>query len=209
MELNQLEQRILGCLIEKSITTPDIYPLSLNALTTACNQKTNREPVLSVSEQAVLDTLDGLIDQRLVVVESVGSRVQKYRQRLCQGEFAKLTLTTQQVAILCLLFLRGAQTPGELRTRSTRLAEFKDVQQVENELNNLISAGHVQLLDKAPGQREARYAHTLSSDVYIGSSEMPTTGHTEISSTHEIEALLREIEEVKAELRQIKQHLGL
>lgn len=207
MELNSLEQRIIGCLIEKSLTTPDIYPLSLNALTTACNQKTNREPVMSLSEQAVLDAVSGLVDKRLVVEESQGSRVQKYRQRLCQGEFAKININERQVAILCLLLLRGAQTPGELRTRSNRLAEFKDVAQVESELQQLIEAGHVQHLGRAPGQRESRYAHTLGNEEYethafdAQPSQAPTQS--------ELESLIREIEEVKAELQQIKQHLGL
>ncbi|CCQ11368.1 Protein of unknown function YceH [Pseudoalteromonas luteoviolacea B = ATCC 29581] len=208
MELNHLEQRILGCLIEKSITTPDLYPLSLNALTTACNQKTNREPVMELSEQAVLDGIYQLRERKLVVVESVGSRVEKYRQRLCQGEFSKLSLNEQQVAILCLLLLRGIQTPGELRTRSNRLAEFRDVAHVETELNLLIEDGHVQLLPRSPGQREARYAHTFSSE------DSETNLISQHSAEHaiskkELDDLLNEIAEVKTELQRIKAHLGL
>ncbi|MFC3034517.1 YceH family protein [Pseudoalteromonas fenneropenaei] len=208
MDLSAIEARIIGCLIEKAITTPDIYPLSLNALTTACNQKTNREPVMDLSESEVLDALQRLVAERFVVAEETkGSRVLKYRQRFCDSEFAKLKLNTQQTAVMCLLLLRGAQTPGELRTRSNRLADFHDVQAVEHTLNTLIAEGHVQMLAKEPGKREARYAHTFHD---VEQSDSGTALASELAlSKDELSDLLREIAEVKAELQQIKQHLGL
>ena len=138
-ELNAVELRILGVLIEKQMATPDYYPMTLNALTNACNQKSNREPVLSLTEADVQDTLDELIALRLVTVdEGLSGRVNKYAHRFCNTEFGSLQFTEQQRAIICLLLLRGAQTPGELRTRSNRLAEFASVNEVESALNYLI-----------------------------------------------------------------------
>ena len=128
MHLSANQQRVIGCLLEKQSTTPEHYPLSLNALTNACNQKSNRDPVVNLSESEVQQTLDELISQRLVTLdEGLSGRVNKYDHRFCNTEFSSLQLSTQQRAILCLLLLRGAQTPGELRTRSARLADFTNV----------------------------------------------------------------------------------
>jgi uncharacterized protein YceH (UPF0502 family) len=139
MQLSPNQQRVIGCLLEKQSTTPEHYPLSLNSLTNACNQKSNREPVLSLTEADVQDTLDELIALRLVTVdEGLSGRVNKYAHRFCNTEFGSLQFTEQQRAIICLLLLRGAQTPGELRTRSNRLAEFASVNEVESALNSLI-----------------------------------------------------------------------
>ena len=130
--LSPIEARIIGCLIEKEVTTPDHYPLTLNSLTTACNQKSNRDPVLSLSESDVLDAVDGLIARRMVSDESsFNSRVNKYQHRFCNTEFGDLQFTEQERAIICCMLLRGAQTPGELRTRTGRLANFNDVKEVE------------------------------------------------------------------------------
>ncbi len=157
------EQRVLGCLIEKEVTTPDQYPLSLNALTNACNQKSNRDPVMSLSEADVQDTLHQLKEKRLISLESgFGSRVVKYRHRFCNTEFGELTLSAQELAIICVMFLRGPQTPGELRTRTNRLCEFSDVSVVDSVLNTLVGRNDgpfVTILDREPGKREARYAH--------------------------------------------------
>ncbi|MEO0889149.1 MAG: YceH family protein, partial [Pseudomonadota bacterium] len=123
VELTAIEARVIGCLIEKEVTTPDQYPLSLNALTNACNQKSNREPVMSLSEADVLDAVDALIERRLVSDESgFNSRVSKYQHRFCNTEFGDLQLTEQEKGIVCCMLLRGAQTPGEIRTRTNRLA---------------------------------------------------------------------------------------
>src|SRR6201992_3638211 len=128
VEVTALEARVIGCLIEKQITTPDQYPLSLNALVNACNQKSNRDPLLELSEAQVQQTLDGLSKKHLVMEKSgFGSRVPKYQHRFCNTEFGTLKFTPQELAIVCELLLRGPQTPGELRTRASRMAPFSDV----------------------------------------------------------------------------------
>ncbi|MGY8875364.1 MAG: YceH family protein, partial [Pseudoalteromonas sp.] len=132
MQLSTNQQRILGCLLEKQSTTPEHYPLSLNALVNACNQKSNRDPVLSLTDEDVQNALDELIEMRLVTIdEGLSGRVNKYDHRFCNTEFSNLQFSAQQRAIVCLLLLRGAQTPGELRTRSARLADFNNVNEVE------------------------------------------------------------------------------
>ncbi|MCL1126179.1 YceH family protein [Shewanella surugensis] len=160
MELTPLEARIIGVLLEKEITTPEQYPLSLNSLTLGCNQKSSREPVLSLSEQETQAGLNSLAKKRVISEQSgFGSRVVKYKHRFCNTEFSDLQLNSAQVAILCLLFLRGPQTPGELRTRSNRLHAFVDVNEVDNELKSLASqiTPLVTILPKEPGKREARF----------------------------------------------------
>ena len=163
VELTAIEARVIGCLIEKEVTTPDQYPLSLNALTNACNQKSNREPVMSLSEADVLDAVDALIERRLVSDESgFNSRVSKYQHRFCNTEFGDLQLTEQEKGIVCCMLLRGAQTPGEIRTRTNRLATFNDVKEVENVLEHLASDEKGPLVVKLPreaGKRESRYMH--------------------------------------------------
>ena len=142
IEFSPNEARVIGCLIEKEITTPDQYPLSLNALTNACNQKTNREPVLELSEAVVQQAVDSLMKKYLVSDKSAGygGRVTKYRHRFCNTEFGPLKLSSQELGILCVLLLRGPQTPGELRSRTHRLCEFADAQQVESTLKASWSA---------------------------------------------------------------------
>jgi uncharacterized protein YceH (UPF0502 family) len=165
-QLSALEARVIGCLIEKQITTPEQYPLSLNALTLACNQKSNRDPVLQLTDREVQDLVDGLIRKHLILERSgFGSRVPKYQQRFCNTEFSALQFTPQGRAIVCELLLRGPQTPGELRSRAARMAEFSGVEQVEAELEQLASpAGGTRVLrlPREPGRREARYAHLFS-----------------------------------------------
>ena len=159
--LTALEARVIGALIEKEITTPDQYPLSLNALVNACNQKSNREPVMDLDEAQVQDTVDGLVKKHMVSEKTAfGSRVTKYRQRFCNTEFGSLTFSPQELGILCVLLLRGAQTPGELRTRTSRLCRFDDVQEVEALLDRLMDredGPFVARLPREPGKRESRY----------------------------------------------------
>ena len=128
IEFSANEARVIGCLIEKEITTPDQYPLSLNALTNACNQKTNREPVLDLSEAAVQQAVDSLMKKYMVSDKSAGygGRVTKYKHRFCNTEFGSLKFSKQELGIICVLLLRGPQTPGELRSRTNRLCEFAD-----------------------------------------------------------------------------------
>ncbi len=161
------EARVIGCLIEKEITTPDQYPLSLNALTNACNQKTNREPVLDLSEAEVQQSVDSLMKKYMVSDKSAGygGRVTKYKHRFCNTEFGSLKFTKQELGVICVMLLRGPQTPGELRSRTNRLCEFADAEEVESTLRGLLTredGPFIARLAKAPGARESRYAHLFS-----------------------------------------------
>lgn len=167
IEFSATEARVIGCLIEKEITTPDQYPLSLNALTNACNQKTNREPVMELGEAAVQQTVDGLMKKYMVSDKSAGygGRVTKYKHRFCNTEFGSLKFSKQELGIICVLLLRGPQTPGELRSRTNRLCDFADAQQVEAALQSLMTredGPFVARLARAAGARESRYAHLFS-----------------------------------------------
>lgn len=166
MALSAQALRVIGCLLEKQVTTPEQYPLSLNGVVTACNQKSNREPVMNLSEGEVQDQLDQLVKKHLVTSNNgFGQRVAKYEQRFCNSAFGNLQLNSAEVAILTLLFLRGAQTPGELRTRSGRLHEFADVSEVEQTLESLSQredGAMVVRLAREPGKRESRYRHLFA-----------------------------------------------
>jgi hypothetical protein len=163
VELDSLEQRVIGCLIEKQVTTPDQYPLSLNALVSACNQKSNREPVMSLDESAVQRTLDGLSRKHLLLERSgFGSRVPKYQHLFCNTEYGTLKFSAQELAVVCELLLRGPQTPGELRSHASRMARFGDVSEIEAVLKALQereSGPLVARLPREPGRRESRYMH--------------------------------------------------
>jgi uncharacterized protein YceH (UPF0502 family) len=153
-------------MLEKETTTPEQYPLSLNGITIACNQKSNREPVMSLSDGDVQDVVDELVKiNQLMVDHKASGRVNKYFHRFCDTEFGSLQFTSQQRAIICVLFLRGPQTPGELRTRTNRLADFSDVSEVETTLNQLQELNGMTLVKKLarePGKRDSRYVHLLS-----------------------------------------------
>lgn len=168
IELTPQEARVIGALIEKSIATPDQYPLSLNALTNACNQKNNRDPVMSLDERTVQGVLDSLAVRALVVDRSgPGDRVRKYRHLFCNTEFGSLKFSPPELAIVCELLLRGAQTPGELRSRAGRLCRFSDVGEVEACLEALArreDGPFVTQLERQPGRRDARYAQLFSAD---------------------------------------------
>ena len=140
--LGPLEARVIGCLIEKEICTPDQYPLSLNALVNACNQKSNREPVLELAELDIRAVIDELIRRRLVVnTAGFNARVPRYQHRFCNTEFGELKFSAQELGIICELLLRGPQTPGELRSRTNRLCSFDDVTEVDAVLATLIERG--------------------------------------------------------------------
>ncbi len=188
IELSHIEARVLGSLIEKELTTPDQYPLSLKAVTVACNQKSNREPVMNLSEGEVQNTLDGLAHRNLVADVLVGSRVAKFKHRFCNTEFSTLHLNSRQLGVVCVMLLRGPQTPGELRTRTQRLCEFADVHSVESCLDSLIDfekGALVVKLAREPGRRESRFAH-LFSDLPSDSNTVSTAfsgSPQEVSST--------------------------
>jgi uncharacterized protein len=216
IEFTPNEARVIGCLIEKEITTPDQYPLSLNALTNACNQKTNREPVLELSETVVQQAVDSLMKKYMVSDKSAGygGRVTKYRHRFCNTEFGPLKFTSQELGILCVLLLRGPQTPGELRSRTNRLCEFADAQQVETTLQALTEredGPFVVRLARAAGEREARYAHLFSGmpewtapaepegETAAGSSSATATLSQRLAQLEEtVETLRREVEALKS-----------
>ncbi|GIB11239.1 DUF480 domain-containing protein [Vibrio cholerae] len=214
IQLSPLEARVIGCLIEKEVTTPDHYPLTLNSLTTACNQKSNREPVLNLSEAEVQDTVEGLIARRLVSDESsFNSRTSKYQHRFCNTEFGDLKLNQQELGLICCLLLRGAQTPGELRTRTNRLCTFTDVKEAEAVLERLAnrdSGALVVKLPREPGKRESRYHHLFCGEVDMTAFAMSSDNEANASSQYaELEQEVAALREEVAELRAlIEQHLG-
>ncbi|KQA26339.1 DUF480 domain-containing protein [Vibrio metoecus] len=214
IQLSPLEARVIGCLIEKEVTTPDHYPLTLNSLTTACNQKSNREPVLNLSEAEVQDTVEALIARRLVSDESsFNSRTSKYQHRFCNTEFGDLKLNEQELGLVCCLLLRGAQTPGELRTRTNRLCNFSDVKETEAVLDRLAnrdSGALVVKLPREPGKRESRYHHLFCGDVdmsaFASSSENENVAPSQLAELEqEVAALREEVAELRA---LIELHLG-
>jgi uncharacterized protein YceH (UPF0502 family) len=160
--LNDIEVRVLGSLLEKGMTTPDYYPLSLNALTNACNQKSNREPVVSYDETTVVRALDSLREKQLVVL-SASSRVPKYAEVFV--EIRKLV--KREASLLMALLLRGPQTMGELRSRTERIYRFEKLSEVEATLNELSESGYVTRLPRMAGRKEPRYAHLFAGDVEI------------------------------------------
>lgn len=168
LEINQIQMRIIGCLIEKEITTPDQYPLSVNSLVSACNQKSSRDPVTHYTEIEVQDTLDTLVERGVVTqVSASGGRVSKYQHRFCNTEFSDLQLSSAELAITCLLFVRGPQTPGELRTRSGRLHNFQNREEVESALQTLqdkTGGPYVKPLVREAGKRESRYQECFCTD---------------------------------------------
>jgi uncharacterized protein len=197
------EARVIGCLIEKEITTPDQYPLSLNALTNACNQKTNRDPVLELSEVEVQSVLDALMKKYLVTDKAgFGGRVTKYKHRFCNTESGSLKLSPQELGIVCVLLLRGPQTPGELRSRTNRLCEFSESEEVEAVLQQLMSredGPFVARLPRAPGARESRYAH-LFSGIIESAPEVKELEEPSVASAN-VSRRLSQLEEEVARLR--------
>lgn len=173
--------RIIGVMLEKETTTPEQYPMSLNGITTACNQKSNREPVMSLSESDVQNSIDELSKMNQLMIDHKASgRVSKYYHYFCDTEFGNLKFSPQQRAIVCVLLLRGPQTPGELRTRTNRLADFADVREVETaleQLQNLNGQTLVKKLEREPGKRESRYVH-LFSDVDESYGVEPSAAQT-------------------------------
>jgi uncharacterized protein YceH (UPF0502 family) len=215
IELGALEARVIGCLIEKQITTPDQYPLTLNSLVSACNQKSNRDPVLELDERTVQDVVKGLERKHLVMERSgYGSRVSKYQHVFCNTEFGSLKFSPLETAILCELLLRGPQTPGELRTRAARMSEVGDVSEVEAALQELMArAGgpFVTKLPREPGRRDSRYAHLFSGEVAGGTSEPePVTAAARRANPDEdrLARLEKQVELLAAEVASLKSRLG-
>ena len=213
-QLTATEARVIGCLLEKQVTTPEQYPLSVNAVVTACNQKTNREPVMNLSEHEVQEILDTLVKRHyLRTVSGFGNRVTKYEQRFCNSEFGDLKLSPAEVAIITTLLLRGAQTPGELRGRAARMHEFNDMGEVESALENLAQredGPYVVRLAREPGKRESRYMHLFSGDVetLINVVEAVSPLDTNSDLASRVEALENDVAELKQRLASLLEHLG-
>ncbi|EPF6063200.1 YceH family protein [Enterobacter cloacae] len=212
-QLSATEARVIGCLLEKQVTTPEQYPLSVNAVTMACNQKTNREPVMNLGEHEVQDILDELVKRHyLRTVSGFGNRVTKYEQRFCNSEFGDLKLSAAEVAVITTLLLRGAQTPGELRTRASRMHEFADVKEVEQTLDGLATRDdgpYVVRLAREPGKRESRYMHLFSGEIDISVKSVAadiTAGEDDLVAR--VEALEDEVAGLKQRLDALLAHLG-
>ena len=214
MPLTDVEVRILGSLVEKAFTTPDVYPLSLNALTNACNQTSNRDPVMDLSEDAVKWAVNGLRQQSLVrAIQPADSRVMKFQHLLAEAK----GLERPGLAVLCVLMLRGPQTPGEIKGRTGRLAEFANVADVEAVLESLVAAGLATQLARRPGQKEARYAHLLSGQPPVESPEPAIEAAAqqlganvdriaELEST--VETLRRELDELRVRFEEFTKQFG-
>jgi uncharacterized protein YceH (UPF0502 family) len=199
--LDAVAVRILGSLIEKEATTPDNYPLTLNSLTAACNQTSNREPVMQVDETTVMSGLDELARRTLARgVQRSDSRVMRYRHLLVDT----LHLHEPELAVMCVLLLRGAQTSGEIRTRTTRLFEFRDVPHVEVTLQSLTTFDPplVAQLSRRPGQKEVRYAHLLSGEPQVDDRDDAPVEQPRGSSR--IEALEQTVTALREELAQLR-----
>jgi uncharacterized protein YceH (UPF0502 family) len=211
IELEPLEARVIGCMVEKQITTPDQYPLSLNALVNACNQKSNRDPVMSVDEPTVQRTIDALSRKHLVLERSgFGSRVPKYQHLFCNTEYGSLKLSAQELAIVCELLLRGPQTPGELRSRAGRMASFGDVSEVEAALQALLerdSGPLVARLPREPGRRESRYMHLFSGEPPPRAPEEEGAAREDAAPRGEAEALVERVARLEDEVRQLRAEL--
>jgi uncharacterized protein YceH (UPF0502 family) len=207
--LNEVEARVLGALLEKEITTPDYYPLSLNALVNACNQKSNRDPVMNLEDDSVRNALRALHDNSLArSVSATDSRVTKYEHRLQEA----FNFDRREAAIFCELLLRGPQTPGELRSRAERMHHFDDLSEVQSALQRLMNRQPplVKVLARQPGTKESRYIHLLSGDVEPGGSsaihETPAVASRE--SADKFSRLDSEVAELRKDIADLKQQFA-
>jgi len=213
LELSANECRVIGCLMEKSVTTPEQYPLTLNALTNACNQKSSRDPVMSLSQGTVQHCVRELEGKHLLRLEENFKRgVEKYSQRFCNTSFSELQFDEAQYAIVCLLLLRGPQTPGELRARSGRLHEFADNQAVVESLdalNELHADPLVVQLPRTPGRKDSEYMHLFAGAVDVAAHvEQAEVSKTRESPAHSsISELEQRLSALEAEVAALKQLL--
>jgi uncharacterized protein YceH (UPF0502 family) len=206
--LDEIEIRVLGCLVEKDLATPEYYPLTLNALTNACNQKSNRDPVMLLEEADVVRALDGLRKKQLAHQSAEGVRAAKY----CHNLEGRLLLEPEDLAILCELMLRGPQTVGELRNRAERMCPVGDLQAVEDLLQSLMSRQEALVirLPRQPGRKEHRFAHLLAGEPAIEeSSSLPIEpARLKVAAEHErIARLEDEVATLRAELDELRSRL--
>jgi uncharacterized protein YceH (UPF0502 family) len=221
--VDDIEVRVVGCLVEKQRTTPDVYPLSLNSLRLACNQSTNRDPVVEYDEQTVVEALRRLALQGWTRLASgAGSRARKYRHLLDEA----LDLDDAEVSLLAVLMLRGAQTPGELKQRASRLHDFPDLAEVQGALERLVEAGHVERHPRRPGQKEDRYQQVLGgqgAEVDSAEAEPEVEAAPVIEAAppaavaeegpaapdgERLESLERQLQELRAQVAELRAALG-
>jgi len=213
-ELSDNEARVIGCLIEKSVTTPDLYPLTLNALTNACNQKSGRSPVMALKQGEVQQTVRLLEAKHLVRMdENFKSRTEKYTHRFCNTRYSNIQFDDAQRAIVCLLLLRGPQTPGELRARSGRLHAFADNAEVVISLDSLIEReGEPMLvkLPRTPGRKDSEYMHLFSGpidvDAHVSRAQEAKSGAT--TERVNVAELAERVSQLEAEVAELKARLG-
>jgi uncharacterized protein YceH (UPF0502 family) len=217
MEPDAVEIRVLGCLIEKQRTTPDVYPLTLNSLRLACNQSTNRDPVVDYDENTIRSAIERLVQRKWATLASWSNRrSMKYRHTLDGA----LGLDDGEISVLTVLMLRGAQTPGELKARTERLHAFGDMGELSGALGRLIERGLAERLERRPGQREERYEHLLSEDAEPAQPAAVDAGPTSVeapepdfvappaSGSERIERIERQIAELRAEIKALREELG-
>ena len=215
-QFSELEARVIGCLIEKQIATPDQYPLTLNAVVNACNQKSNRDPLMNLTETDVQAALAALARRDLVLERfGLGDRVPKYQQLFCNTEFGSLRFSPQQTAIVCELLVRGPQTPGELRSRASRLADFNESNSVEAALEDLANRADgpfVARLPREPGRRDSRYMQLCTGEAPPVTEEparapvvaAPGVAMSRASEAARIDSLEAQVAELRRELVEIR-----
>ena len=208
--ISPVEARVLGCLIEKEATTPDVYPLTANSLLTACNQKSNREPVMALDSDQLMTALDSLMDKTLVSTwKSDRNRMLKYKHKLRHRVSDEFNFSPSQLAVLGVLFLRGPQTIGEIRSRSARIHEFPDLDAIASVLQTLEQSTdggpYITMLARQEGRKEPRYAHLFCGDV--DETTQPVAGPASAASPGEgtVEGLIREVGELRSELQSLEQ----
>jgi uncharacterized protein YceH (UPF0502 family) len=209
-ELDEREARVIACLIEKSIVTPDQYPMTLNALTNACNQKSSRDPVMSLTQGEVQHTIRGLEEKHLArTEENFKSRTEKYSQRFCGTRYSDNQFDSAQVAIICMLLLRGPQTPGELKARSGRLHDFADNSDVVVALDGLINRegeSVVVKLPRTPGRKDSEYMHLFSGpiDIAARAQEVLTAKPHTVSNQSQVAELNERVTKLESEVAELK-----
>ncbi len=213
-ELTDHEARIIGCLIEKSIVTPDQYPMTLNALTNACNQKTSRNPVMNLQRGEVQHTIRELETKHFVLTdENFKSSVEKYSQRFCNTRYSSLQFEPPQLAIICLLLLRGPQTPGELRVRSGRLHTFADNADVVAALNFLVERDDNALLiqlPRTPGRKDAEYMHLFSGPIDVEAHVSRAQAASAAGSSNRVSVtdLAERVNQLEEDVAKLKERLA-
>ena len=210
--LSDIEVRILGCLIEKEATTPDVYPLTMNSLVSACNQKSNRDPVMELPEEEVTAAVNSLIDKTLVsIYQSSRNRMPKYQHKLRFRAFDEFNFSLPQLAVIGVLFLRGPQTLGEIRTRCARVHEFADLDAVIATLTQLeqhADGPYAKMLPRQAGRKEPRYAHLFSGEVEVADVIVGESQSARSTSQSRLQELETEVVELRAKLLELEQRFS-